>query len=451
MTSRIRHHVTGISSIIANPKAGSTAATISTNLSNLNPLRSTSGPKTGATRGKPAVPIVVSDLPKVARKDLQPYIESIRGEWDEWSKLDALRRRDATKSGLRGHILETADGYASSPPSRSKEALPSLDELPAIFSEENFSLANPRTFEAITESDDFAVTASGSASPFRPTDQLLQEKLSHYLDLVEVHLNAEISQRSDSFFSALSNLQDLESQSAAALDRIVALKLSLTEVNTRIAEKGLSINRRSRKRVRLKQLNSAVSDVVAFWRDMETVEDLAREGHSTDVLDLADELESRYQAEARIAPDPAHKGVLTADIIRLDRIDSLAETATRLQSIRSTVCQYLQQDALAMAIRPFAIDATSVQKTPTINGQLAVSLSSPIDAEKLSGLLRNMARCGKESTAAWERDYKASVQRAVFQKLEQVSTSVSYPRRFEANKIIGATAPDTADSWRGYD
>jgi hypothetical protein len=41
---------------------------------------------------------------------------------------------------------------------------------------------------------------------------ILQEKLSHYLDTVEVDLIKQISMRSDSFFAALSTLQELHDE-----------------------------------------------------------------------------------------------------------------------------------------------------------------------------------------------------------------------------------------------
>jgi vacuolar protein sorting-associated protein 54 len=68
-----------------------------------------------------------------------------------------------------------------------------------------------------------------------------QDELSTHLDTLESHLIHEITLRSTSFFSALSNLQDLHSESASCLGHITDLQESLKEVGEKQARKGLQI------------------------------------------------------------------------------------------------------------------------------------------------------------------------------------------------------------------
>jgi vacuolar protein sorting-associated protein 54 len=68
-----------------------------------------------------------------------------------------------------------------------------------------------------------------------------QDELSTHLDTLESHLIHEITLRSTSFFSALSNLQDLHSESASCLAHITDLQESLKEVGEKQARKGLQI------------------------------------------------------------------------------------------------------------------------------------------------------------------------------------------------------------------
>ncbi|MCD7465187.1 Vacuolar protein sorting-associated protein 54 [Datura stramonium] len=87
-----------------------------------------------------------------------------------------------------------------------------LKEVPALYFREDFELQDGATFKA--------------ACPFRTTAENLvtQEKLSQYLDVVELHLVREISLRSNSFFEAQGQLEDLNSKIVEGCDRIKELK-----------------------------------------------------------------------------------------------------------------------------------------------------------------------------------------------------------------------------------
>ena len=69
------------------------------------------------------------------------------------------------------------------------------------------------------------------------------EKLSHYADTVEQHLVREVQARSSSFFEALGNLHDLQSESERCLRRIGELKGMLKDVDEKQAKRGLEIVR----------------------------------------------------------------------------------------------------------------------------------------------------------------------------------------------------------------
>lgn len=115
---------------------------------------------------------------------------------------------------------------------RKNPNLPSLEAVPQSFFDTNFDLANPNTWAEVME-------AAESSS--KPRDTAVQESLSTHLDNLESHLVHEITLRSSSFFSALSNLQDLNSESTSCLTRISDLKTALSEVGGKQARKGLEI------------------------------------------------------------------------------------------------------------------------------------------------------------------------------------------------------------------
>lgn len=102
--------------------------------------------------------------------------------------------------------------------------------MPSVVFDSSFSLADPSTWEALT-----------SSSSDNLPDESTQEQLSTHLDTLERHLLYEISLRSTSFFSALSNLQDLHSESSACLKQITSLQSSLRDISITQAAKGLAI------------------------------------------------------------------------------------------------------------------------------------------------------------------------------------------------------------------
>ncbi|XP_008315437.1 vacuolar protein sorting-associated protein 54 [Cynoglossus semilaevis] len=124
-----------------------------------------------------------------------------------------------------------------------------LDQVPKIFLKPDFALEEPATFSAVLPWSHFGGTV-GKSSRDVASSKLLQEKLSHYLDVVEVSIARQISMRSDAFFHAMSSqheLQDrlLDTQHAvavlrektAAMERVMclgplkALRAALTRNN----------------------------------------------------------------------------------------------------------------------------------------------------------------------------------------------------------------------------
>jgi len=98
--------------------------------------------------------------------------------------------------------------------------LPPLNNVPEMFFDPSFDITSPSVWSSILDS---------------------QDDLSSHLDTLESHLIHEITLRSTSFFSALSNLQDLHSESASCLGHITDLQESLKEVGEKQARKGLQV------------------------------------------------------------------------------------------------------------------------------------------------------------------------------------------------------------------
>lgn len=157
---------------------------------------------------------------------------------------------------------------------RAAQGPPPLNTIPAVYFDEDFHLENPRTFDVVSERSEVVRPAPGSAeeknaangsapAPRKAlaTNAILQEKLSWYMDTIEMHLIASISTASTTFFTALGSLRELHSEAAVSVERIKTLRQELETLDQEMATSGLEIVQKRRKMENLRQLNDAVQQL----------------------------------------------------------------------------------------------------------------------------------------------------------------------------------------------
>jgi vacuolar protein sorting-associated protein 54 len=135
-----------------------------------------------------------------------------------------VREHANREQSNEGNAVAAADLEAEGWGTQGEGLVACLREIPSLYFDEDFALEKGSTFQA--------------ACPFSslPQNMLLQEKLSHYLDLVEVHLVKEISARSDSFFKALDQLEDLNSRIVGSCDQIHELQATVNVLSENLIE-----------------------------------------------------------------------------------------------------------------------------------------------------------------------------------------------------------------------
>ena len=189
---------------------------------------------------------------------------------------------------------------------------PPLSTIPSVYFEEDFHLENPRTFDVVSERSEVVRqptganqeknTANGSAPAPRKTlatNAILQEKLSWYMDTVEMHLISSISTASTTFFTALGSLRELHSEASDSVERIKTLREELEALDQEIATTGLDIVQKKRRRENLQQLNDAVHQL------KEIVECVSLCESQVDSGELEQALASMESLEALIAGERA--------------------------------------------------------------------------------------------------------------------------------------------------
>ncbi|KAF4452515.1 hypothetical protein F53441_4627 [Fusarium austroafricanum] len=290
-------------------------------------------------------PVTLTNIAKVDADEFKPYLSQIGSLYEQLQRLKESdeEANKEQRSGRQDTPTETSsDGYLRPGPKsrptrkgstaslssmnsndghspvrrpssgfirRSTHGPPPLSTIPTVYFDEEFHLENPRTFDIVSErsevirpanADDGKNTPNGSAAAPRKalaTNAILQEKLSWYMDTIEVHLINSISTASTTFFTALGSLKELHSEAAESVGRIKTLRKELEALDDEIATRGLQIVHQRRRQENLRQLNDAVLQLKQIADGVANCETLVDEGEIDKALTKIDSLEKLIAGE----------------------------------------------------------------------------------------------------------------------------------------------------------
>ncbi|OUM64248.1 hypothetical protein PIROE2DRAFT_26427, partial [Piromyces sp. E2] len=157
--------------------------------------------------------------------------------------------------------------------------------IPEIFFEQNFNLENPIIFNQVCEN----VNVTSDVISDIAANNILQEQLSNYIDVVEVNLMSEISKKRESFFSALSSLKTLYKEIDECVDEIKNLKGQLKDVSKCETQKGLEVVCMKRKRVNLENLYNGIRLLSEVRQTQPTIQILLGQNDYIGALGLIEE------------------------------------------------------------------------------------------------------------------------------------------------------------------
>lgn len=274
-------------------------------------------------------PVALTNIPHIESKAFQPYlaqlgslyeafrrakedgdgesqlfrrekIEAREGDWD--SILSARLQRP---SHPRSDSLTSPIGSPTPTPTpkrrtsgqRRQHAVTPLSTVPPVYLEDDFHLENPRTFDIVSEKSEIVRDLNRKADD-APSDRkalatnaILQEKLSWYLDTVEIHLISSISTASKSFFSALGSLRELHAEAADSVNRIQSLRRNLSKLDKEMAMGGLKIVNLKQRRDNVRQLAEAIQQLNEIVSSVTRCEEMVENDEIEDALDDLDDVE----------------------------------------------------------------------------------------------------------------------------------------------------------------
>ncbi|ODQ54159.1 Vps54-domain-containing protein [Saitoella complicata NRRL Y-17804] len=238
-----------------------------------------------------------------------------------------------------------------------------LSTVPPIFFEDNFSLENPRTFDMVSENSD-VIRSTASAPESRKalaTNAILQEKLSWYMDTVEVHLIKEISTASGSFFSALSDLQVLHNESEGAVEKIRGLREELREVDEEQAVRGLEIERLRVRRANVARLEGAMRALRDVVQRIENVGALIDKDQHAQALEEIEKLNSELAGKSQKTD--------AAPTLQLDlsKVQALDGARSQLKQLSSRIGKNIEKELARIFVTDLRQWAESISPRETLD------------------------------------------------------------------------------------
>ena len=282
------------------------------------------GYKAPTTRDIP--PVALTNIPHIPQENFRDYLQRIGPLFDSfqrgrtepepppWLKKDKdLEKTDRFAEALERRLSHSTPALASptsalSPttpggqPRRRRSSISfarrnrheptPLTTIPPVYFDETFHLENPRTFDIVSERAEIVRPPPGTPQveqrgangvPLPPrkalaTNAILQEKLSWYMDTVEVHLINSISSASSGFFAALGSLRELQTEAEESVRRIQALREDLRRLDEEVAVAGLEVAAKRRRRANLGRLARATGQVQRVVEEVKRTDRFVDEG-----------------------------------------------------------------------------------------------------------------------------------------------------------------------------
>lgn len=284
-----------------------------------------------APSAKDIPPVTLTNITHINSKAFQPYLSQAGSLYDAFQRakegvndggLHGPRKPGASsKSELKGGLsiqasqrrpMSTSGSATVSPlgspleppqpkrrvsggfPRRGALSITPISTIPNVYFEQDFHLENPRTFDIVSERSEIVrpsstssggmMTPGSSGRKVLATNAILQEKLSWYMDTVEVHLISSISTASTSFFAALGSLRELHMEASNSVAKIQTLRQDLAKLDRDMAVGGLKVVAMRRRRENMRKLGDAVHQLNRIVEAVTRCEEQVDSGDIEDAL-----------------------------------------------------------------------------------------------------------------------------------------------------------------------
>ncbi|XP_071079341.1 vacuolar protein sorting-associated protein 54-like [Haliotis cracherodii] len=251
------------------------------------------------------LPAVLNN-PRLARRETDFFTKTWGQEFEKQTILPSPYIPEITAEHFEKYVHRTSARHKkhvrnsqklSEPPVPSQHAFPTLnlkqleknraelDQIPKLFMLPNFSLENLDTFSAVFPWTQVEESMSG-AGETKQSSKLLQERMSHYLDVVEVQIAKQISIKSEAFFHAMTSHDELQDQLLHTCQAIKQLRDKVHSLDDRLAVGSLNIMHKTRARANYVSLHNKLKLMSTIHQTQPTIQLLLSTNEFVGALDL---------------------------------------------------------------------------------------------------------------------------------------------------------------------
>ncbi|XP_015284735.1 PREDICTED: vacuolar protein sorting-associated protein 54 [Gekko japonicus] len=217
----------------------------------------------------------------------------------------------------------------------------------------DFALEDPSTFNMVLPWSHFN-TAGGKGNRDAASSKLLQEKLSHYLDIVEVNIAHQISLRSEAFFHAMTSQHELQDYLRKTSLAVKMLRDKIGQIDKVMCEGSLNVLRLSLTKINCIKVYNKLKLMAAVHQTQPTVQLLLSTSEFVGALDLIATTQEVLQQELQGIHSFRHLGSQLCELEKLIDKMMVAEFSTYARSDLNRPleeeCQILEEDRLVSLV-----------------------------------------------------------------------------------------------------
>uniref|UniRef100_A0A663E8N4 Vacuolar protein sorting-associated protein 54 n=1 Tax=Aquila chrysaetos chrysaetos TaxID=223781 RepID=A0A663E8N4_AQUCH len=228
-----------------------------------------------------------------------------------------------------------------------------LEQVPKIFMKPDFALEDSLTFNAVLPWSHFS-TAGGKGNRDVASSKLLQEKLSHYLDIVEVNIAHQISLRSEAFFHAMTSQHELQDYLRKTSQAVKLLREKISKIDKVMCEGSLRVLRLSLTRNNCIKAYNKLKLMATVHQTQPTVQLLLSTSEFVGALDLIATTQEVLQQELQGIHSFRHLGSQLCELEKLIDKMMIAEFSTYARNDLNRPleddCQILEEERLVSLV-----------------------------------------------------------------------------------------------------
>ncbi|CAJ0951270.1 unnamed protein product [Ranitomeya imitator] len=223
-----------------------------------------------------------------------------------------------------------------------------------IFMKPDFALDDSLTFNAVLPWSHFC-SASNNGSRDAASAKLLQEKLSHYLDIVEVNIAHQISLRSEAFFHAMTSQHELQDYLRKTSQAVKMLRGKISQIDRVMCEGSLRILHQALTRDNCIKVYNKLKLMATVHQTQPTVQLLLSTSEYVGALDLIATTQEVLQQELQGIHSFRHLGSQLCELEKLIDKMIIAEftsyaRSTDLNRSLEEDCQVIEEERLVSLV-----------------------------------------------------------------------------------------------------